>query len=124
MRVVIIDEAVTAAAEKCRAYAESNKYNLHDLHNMLAHPEKVPGADLNREVMIPGGVRVVYSIEQHPPGWCHHFSFSLDTPDPNMTVHPVVVDQILPLFGVKRSCTSPDGYWMEDGNIVNLLFLL
>jgi hypothetical protein len=122
MRLIVLGPETQAQIDKVKAHAEAHRFTQEDLLAIMATPDKVAGFNQGFVVIIPYGVRVVYTIEQHPGGWCYHLSFSVDNPDPKSAIQPVAVDQILPMFGINKSYRQADNAWMEEGNIINLLF--
>ena len=114
MRVVIFDNQVRERIAEVKEYAEAHTYSFDDLLDMKNHQKPPPGNDPGHCMIIPFGVRVVYSIEYQPElGWCHHFSFSVEAPTklPNV---PVVVE-IMKHFGVDRSLQECHVSLEEEG---------
>lgn len=100
MTPLLIDETVKARIQEVRAYAEKNKLNRAMMERIVAGEEPFVGEDPGFECSIPFGFRVVFSIEEHPCGWCHHFSMSVETPGrvPNINA----VRLLMMEFGISR----------------------
>ena len=93
---LIINESVRAEIKRVKEYAEDHKYNIHHLHRVMKGRERPAGEDPGHCLTIPIGFRVVYSIEQHPVGWCHHWSVS--APDPGRAISKPGLRMILDDF--------------------------
>ena len=73
---------------------------------------------------IPVGFRAVYSIEEHPIGWCRHLSVSVSTK--NRVPSVPAVEMIMHEFGFKGTITEQLNVWLEDTEpkAANVLALL
>lgn len=118
MRPVVLDDAVKARIKEVIAYAREHRTTLDQMKAIMADPKLCVGDRTEYEVMIQFGVRVVYSIEQHPGGWFHHVSISVNRP--GKYIHPIVADEILALFGL-GPCKTAATHW-NDRIAVNLLY--
>jgi hypothetical protein len=59
----------------------------------------------------PNSLRVVYSIEQHTDGWMAHFQLTCDRP--RVYPLPVVVQEVVRLFGVTMPINAANAIEME-----------
>jgi hypothetical protein len=79
MRALIIDNEVKARIQEVINYAKSRPHNLEIIKKRMSGDYPVPGDEFSRHTCyIECGFKCVYTIEEHPCGWCHHLSISVD----------------------------------------------
>lgn len=125
---LIINDAVRARAKEVVAYARANRQNIHDLHRMmgqaLAGILNPLGNDPQRQLLIPMGYCLVYSIEQHPGGWMHHVSMS--SAAKGRAPLPESIDLALEAMRLSVRMKDAAMVWpedLDDGNkAINVLF--
>lgn len=125
---LIINDAVRVRAQEVVAYARANRQNIHDMHRMVGQAQAgilTPlGDDPKRQLHIPMGFVLVYSIEQHPGGWMHHVSMSSVTK--GRAPLPQSIDLALEAMGLFVRMKDSAAVWFEDlsdgQKAVNVLF--
>lgn len=120
IRPVILDDAVKERVKEVMAHAEVHRFSIQDIFaSMKGDSTRNAGHGRDLEVLIHFGVRVIYSIEQQPMGWCRHISISVS--GEGNYPHEIVVDQILELFGIMTGYKSAIAVW-DEGGALNFLF--
>lgn len=113
---LIITDEVRAAALEVAAYARLHRHNIHDMLRMqkaAADGTLSPlGHDEKRQLHIPMGYVLVYSIEQHVPGWCHHVSMS--SAAKGRAPIPQSLDLAMEAMGLDVRMKDAVAVWMED----------
>lgn len=117
MRVIEIGDKEIAALEQLRRHAEGHPVSLAQLEHAAAHPV---GDDPQHAVELPGGLRVVFSVEQQPSGLYRHASFSVLPHRAGVLPQPALVNVVLPSLGFVARAESCTG-WVENNIAVNLL---
>jgi len=79
MRPLVIDEDAKTRIAALKAHAAKNVVSLDELHKLI-ETGNVLGDDESNSIHLYHGFRVVYTLEEHPMGLCHHISISVDTP--------------------------------------------
>lgn len=119
MRILQIDNDARKEIEKLKNYANEHKISINSVKAMIEGKEPPVGDNSAYAIYLYDGFRIVYSVEEHPIGYCHHISISVDEIDkyPN----PEAVEMILKEFGMKNIDESLS-VWKEDcGQAINLL---
>jgi len=123
---MLIDSDTVKRAHAIRAHARVHRLTLSDLVNNL-NKSTAPGDDPNFRLDIPGGSKVVYTVEQQPEpfGWIEHLSASMTLPQGTRCPPPpqVVYGLILPLFSLKQENVIHT-YLEKEFGAVNLIFKL
>ena len=125
---LFIIPAVREQAKAVADYARANKVGIHAMMRSVkaaADGKLVPlGHDDNRVLRIPVGFYAVYSIEQHPSGWYHHFSMS--SPNPGRLPVPEGVDMVLEAMDIPFKHDDACKAWIEEisegRSAINLMF--
>jgi hypothetical protein len=92
LRALIIDSKAKAAAAQVVEYS-ARPENLY----VPGPKAKIPGDDPGHTIHL-GDYRVVFSLTKDPQlGVCRHLSISV--PDPNRFPNPLVVEEVIELFG-------------------------
>jgi len=119
MRALVITPEIRASIEEKIQYAQEHCIVQDMLVEMGAGSRFPIGDDLNFVQNIPYGVRVVFSIEQHPMGWSRHISISVDAKGQYPSIE--LVQQIMQEYGFIHNvgdCTV----WLEkDVEAVNVI---
>lgn len=125
MRVLVLDDNAQAEIKRVKAFALANRRNLHAMMRTM-NGQDIPGDDQNYRAEFFDGWKVVYTVEQHPGGWFHHFSASIiPRKSKQLYPHPLSVDELLKQFSLPSAEKKSHG-WIEDipdgSKAVNLLF--
>lgn len=113
----IIDDNVRARAKEVVAYARAHRLNAHDMMRASKHADagilQPVGHDVKRQLYIPMGFILVYSIEQHPEGdWFHHVSMSSGAK--GRAPLPQAIDMALEAMGIPERINDAVHVWLED----------
>jgi hypothetical protein len=77
------ERKVVAALMKA---ADEHRLDRQDLYNIMEGLRPPPGDEPVFVCVLPFGYRCVYTVENHPAGWCRHLSVSVegdgDAPNP------------------------------------------
>lgn len=92
-------------------HARKNPTSLDDLKKIQQGGTAVGDQD-GFTVEIPFGFRVVYSIEQHPIGWCHHISISVDRI--GSYPHEQAALEIIKLYGIDCEYGHWNAFWVDE----------
>jgi hypothetical protein len=103
-RLFVVDEKLKEDIKKMVEFAEANPFSFDeclDVYNRQALPA---GAREGHYIETSFGIRIVYSIEQQPPGDIRHLSVGIDKDEafPN----PVIVEEIMKLIGFESDLNS------------------
>lgn len=131
MSVLIITEANKEKIAELIKYADENPFNMDYMKRLMKGIESPAGDDENYVCYLDFAYRVVFTIEQHPVGWCRHLSISVAVEGKYPSVQAVIM--IGNEFGVTCSYNETDdafivpqgGAWVEEEtesiNIVQLI---
>ena len=78
IRALVIDQTAKEDIERVIKYAFDHKIPIEIMRKMVSGEVVAPGFSPNYSCEIFQGYRVVFSIEEHPMGWCRHISISVD----------------------------------------------
>lgn len=118
MRALLQSPEIQAAVDKCAAYAVAQRFNIHDLKHIQAHPERAAGNDPHFRLTVPMGFHCVFTIEQHPGGWMRHLSVSVGGDKyPNERA----VEALGQMFGFKTPFAEWFKWLEEEARAVNVL---
>jgi hypothetical protein len=94
MRALVIDNDAKARIASLKAHAERNIISLAEMKKLIETGNVIGDDDAN-SIDLFHGFRVVYSLEEHPMGLCHHISISVDTPGklPNEFAVQAIMDE-------------------------------
>ena len=120
MRALILDEKAKKEIQRVKSYAEKNRYTSARMQSLLKKEELPCGDNPNHVGKIDMGFRFVYSVEEHPCGWCHHLSVSVD--DPLKAPNRQSVELIRQEFGMNAPWNECYAY-LEENRIVNVIEL-
>jgi hypothetical protein len=81
MKLLVIGPTEKDKLIDLRRNAEKNPYSLDMLHDLEAGKIPPMGSIEGFYCYIPDGFRAVFSINQHPGGWCRHLSVSVKEKD-------------------------------------------
>lgn len=122
MRILLINAEVSERIKRCRSFAENNRIPRAHMEQLVAEHKAVGDLDEGYVCRVPDGFLVVYSIEEHPPGWCRHLSVSVASTDklPN----PAAVDALLEEFGFRGGVLKGGvKVWIEGKTAINVVEL-
>jgi hypothetical protein len=121
MAVLIIGTTEQAKIAKLVAYAKAHPILFETMRDglvaatpVLELKDRKPGFERppSQHLMLPGGYRCAFSIEQQPPGFCSHLSISVEgRTKKGMMPSPEAVQMIAEEFGVPFPA---DKMWMEE----------
>ena len=116
-QLLILNEDHKSSITKLLTHAANNIVSLDQIKKMIAGTEKPVGEDPAFNLNFPGGMRVVYSIENQPYGLAKHISISYNNRLPAIPL----VNYLIKFFGFKNQLPSKKTVvWME-GNAVNII---
>lgn len=118
MRAVKIDYE---ALDRLRKHAEEHPVLAARVAHMQAGQEGPIGHDVNHQLELEGGLRIVLSLEEQPSGMARHASFSVYPREPGALPNETLIDSVLPLLGFKRALLESDAVWIEGFVAVNVL---
>ena len=124
-RVAVIDEAARAEIAALCWHADLHRLPLPEQRRVSRGERPPVGDDPDFCLTISGIYRCVFSIEEHPGGWCRHLSISIREPNPARPVpSPEAVQAIAEAFGFRGDLTKGmlDGaVWLEGSRAVNVV---
>jgi len=101
-------------------YAEKHRFTKADLYAIMAGASLCPGDDPNLAYHLNNGIRMAFSFEEHPMGWCRHLSIS-DSNNPLWEVSPSIVAHVAKAFGFQgvdpykvETLMENTKVWFED----------
>lgn len=97
VRPFIIDEDVKLKINNLVAHAEKNPFSMDDLLDLMNKQGKPAGDFDEFSLDLPFGYRIVYSIEQQPPGDVRHLSISVS--EDGKLPNDIVVREVMKLIG-------------------------
>lgn len=111
-RALILDQENKKVIQDLCKFADANKINL-DRLTKIANGSNPPVGDLpGYRCTIEQGFRVVFSIEEHPCGWCRHMSVSVD--GGKMPSVPAV-EELMKEFGFRGTVMDCENVSIEQG---------
>lgn len=113
LRPLILDEKARAKISKVKDYADENRFPRRRMQAVVDGEEEACGFNINHSCILEKGYRAVYSIEEHPAGWCHHLSISVEDKEklPNVNA----VEALMKEFGfVEESVNDCSKVWLEE----------
>jgi hypothetical protein len=116
----LLDDTMRARLQALAAHAQAHRIGWATAQAMREGRQPPVGDDpayVLHDAL--GGYRIVYSIEEHPPGWFHHVSVSVATP--GRFPLPSVVRMIAQELGISRPLHQCKGWIEEEAEAVNLL---
>ena len=124
-RVAVIDEAARAEIAALCWHADLHRLPLPEQRRVSCGERPPVGDDPDFCLTISGIYRCVFSIEEHPGGWCRHLSISICEPNPARPLpSPEAVEVIAGAFGFRGDLTKGvlDGaVWIEGNRAVNVV---
>jgi len=95
MRPLLIDAEAKKNIAKVVEHAFANKIQIETLQKMVANELPPIGDTPEHSCYIFKDFRVVFSIEQHPMGWCRHMSVSVpsDTKVPSIEAIEMLTEE-------------------------------
>jgi hypothetical protein len=121
MAVLMIGEAERAAIAKAVAYAKAHPILFSAMQEAIVSDkptirleDRKPGFERppSQHIMLPGGFRCAFSVEQQPAGFCSHLSISVEgRAKKGAMPHPAAVQMIAETFGVPFPA---DKMWIEE----------
>jgi hypothetical protein len=94
-------------------YAEEHRFSKADLYAIMAGAIGCPGDDPYMACHLNNGLRMAFSYEEHPMGWCRHLSIS-DSNNPRKSVTPDIVEIVMKEFGFVGTLHDTVKVWFED----------
>ena len=120
MRILQIDDSTREDVAKVIAYAKEHQYDIHMIKLLISGDLDSPGDNPDYVVHIHDGYRVVYTLEQHKIGLCHHMSVSVEKS--SKYPHELAVQMIMELFGMDKEYEKCLQVWPEKiSESVNVL---
>jgi len=116
---LIIDEQVLGFIKRVSDHAEANRIDFQNMKAIAESIQKPVGDNDNYVCYLPVGFRVVYSIEEHPLGWCRHLSVSVDTVGKMPSIP--AVEMIMREFGFTGTINDQLNVWVEKERAINVL---
>ncbi len=114
IRPILIGPEEVQRAKEVVAYAEEHRVNLKTLLRRQANDCDGLGENRKRRMQIPCGVSVVFSIEEHPAGWCRHLSIALYDPEHKKCIDVTVAPLIMQLFGMRGDSRDCQAVYCEE----------
>lgn len=97
---IILTPNIVEKVDKLIRYAEAHPFSMDDLLDRINHPELSPGLEPEFQLLIPPGIKIVFTIEHQVPGKARHLSVSVDQKYKYPT--PEIVQGIMKLVGFKN----------------------
>ncbi len=120
MRVLEINDSTREDIAKVVTYAKEHRYNEHMIKLLISGDLESPGDNPDYLVHIHDGYRVIYTIEEHKVGFCHHISISVDRS--KKYPHEMAVLEIMKLFGMEGDYKKCLAVWpQKETESVNVL---
>lgn len=118
MSVLVIGTEEKETLKNLREHAEKNEFSLDDLLDIMNKAEPPAGDRKGFSCIIPVGVRIVHTIENHPGGKMRHMSVSLQNSKLPM---PELVNMILPELGFKTDMSECHVSIEETEKAINVM---
>lgn len=113
MRPLIVAPGTKEEIAAVIEHARKNPYIKADIEKIMRGATPV-GDQEGFTVEIPFGFKAVYSVEEHPIGWCHHISISVERL--GSYPHERAALEIIKLFGIDCEYGHWDGFWIDEEN--------
>lgn len=124
MRVLIIGEEERQRIKEIREYAENNPFSFDDILDIKNGHEPAPGDIDKFAFRLPGGIRVVFTIDEQPlkngAGFTKVRHISLSVPVKDKLPSPEACELILVEFGFKNKLEDCYVHLEEEG-CVNIM---
>jgi len=114
MRPLLIDNDAKANIAAVVEYAKTHKYPRSYMQMLLDGVDALV-ADLEvAGELIQVGYKCVYTIEEHPGGWMHHLSVSVDNPAKVPSIPAFMM--IMKEFGIETDINDKENahVWIEE----------
>lgn len=110
MRPLVLDTDAKERIAALKLHASKNVVSLDELKKLI-ETGNVLGDDESNSINLHHGYRVVYTLEEHPMGLCHHISISVDTPNklPNEHAVQAIMDEFGFPLKLPECLTALDG---------------
>ncbi len=110
MRPLVIDTDTKERIAALKLHASKNVVSLAEMKKLI-ETGNVLGDDQSNAINLNFGYRVVYTLEEHPMGLCHHISISVDTPGklPNEHAVQAIMDEFGFPLKVQECFVALDG---------------
>lgn len=125
MRVLVIDDTAETEVKRVKEFALARRQSIQEIMRRMNKEDEAPGDDPQYMMEMRDGWKIVYTVEQHPGGWFHHISISVDPRDQEKPWPAIEgVEMILKLFGIGPIKAQAHGWTEDTGHrkAVNLLF--
>lgn len=130
MQLLIVSPVEQAQIQRLAAHAEANRISHKRLKAIAAGKKPPPGDDDNFSIMLPGALRVVYTIEEQQRGvWARHLSACVIARKLVMPT-PEIVSEICRGFGFVEDSRGTGVHseswhvWIDHNAVVNVLQFL
>lgn len=121
MRAVVIGPEEQKKLEALKAFAEKNVIPFARILRGVSGAEPPIGrADDRHKLELPGGLFIVYSVEDQPCGECRHVSMSVLPHVKDVLPNPALVACVLPYLGFVRPM-SKCKVWVEKDLAINVM---
>ena len=91
LEILLMDEEIQEKIYELLMYAEANPFDNETMEKASKENTPIiPQGNYNYVIELPMGIRVVYTIEEHPIGICRHISISCDNSLPE-THHVMLI---------------------------------
>lgn len=123
MRFLLIDQIKKDIINQVREYANLHRITKTEMQARLKDPNTLPiGDNLLHTCFIDDGYTCVFSVEEHPMGWCNHLSVSVDSTDDKLPSIPAV-QMLLKEFGINKEledcCVYIEDSYPKSVNIIS-----
>lgn len=112
MTPFLLDQAGIAELQRIREYGKQHPYREGTLRAIMEGRAQVAGDNDKRSCVLPVNFKIVYSLEEHPCGWCHHISISGGAPGKVPSIP--MVEMVMKEIGFKGGARQQYSVWMED----------
>lgn len=116
--LLCLGPAEQANIKRLVEYATAHPINAEEFKRRAESHQPV-GNDYRHVCIIPMGYICVFSIEEHPCGWCRHISISLHGAQPDHYPNEHAVLLLIKEFGFWGGFEDCEG-WFEAGVAINL----
>lgn len=115
-RVLIIDEDAKARIKALYDYSVAHQYTWEDILGVVKDQHKAAGNNPMHVIHLDHGYRIVFSLEQQPPGTVAHLSISVDGPKKWPSIESVqLISSEFRLNG--DILTDTINIWQEEGSL-------
>lgn len=122
LRPLIIDSGLREEVARVMAHAAENLFGKDDILTRIEGKLPPVGSDPGFVTDTSFGYRIAFCIEEQTMGWTRHLSVSVS--EEGKLPAPVVVDELMRLFGFRCTVDTADYLWIEEQRSINVLEVL